>query len=365
MVYSRPTLLLNEKVARNNIEFMSAKLKSKGLKFRPHFKTHQSYEIAYWYSDYGVDAITVSSVDMAKFFANNGWLDIMIAFPVNLLQADEINNLAGKVNLTIILDDLYVLELLDKLVTNNLNCFIKVDTGNHRAGIPAENLEEIESLVNAFGISRHLKFKGFLSHAGQTYHAESKEEILGIHSDNKNKLLNLKQIFSNPDQEIILSTGDTPSAYLAQDFTGLDELRPGVFVFNDLMQKQLLGLNNSQIATVMAVPVVSVYPERNEMLVFGGAVHFSKESIKINGHTVYGELVKLLPDGSWFEIDSETKGYLTSISQEHGVITTNDKFINVIKPGDVVGVIPAHACLAVAQMKYLYCGGMKIVTMNS
>jgi len=365
MVYSRPTLLINEKITRNNIEFMNAKLKSKGLKFRPHFKTHQSQEVGYWYNDYGIDSITVSSVDMAEYFSKSDWQDITIAFPVNLLQADEINNLAGRINLNIILDNLYVLETLDKLITNNINCFIKVDTGNRRAGIDADNLEEIEVLIKALQNSRHLKFKGFLSHAGNTYHAESKAEILSIHEKNRNKLIKLKSIFSTPDQEIILSTGDTPSAYLADDFTGLDELRPGVFVFNDLMQKQLLGLDNSQIAAVMAVPVVSVYPERNEILIYGGAVHFSKDSIKINGHTVYGELVKLLPDGSWFENPPKPQGYLSSISQEHGIVSASEKFISQIKPGDLVGIIPAHACLAVTQMRNMYCNGNKIRTMNS
>jgi len=364
MVYSRPTLLVNEKTARGNIEMMSAKLKSAGLKFRPHFKTHQSQEIGFWYRDYGIDSITVSSVEMARYFAICGWLDITIAFPVNLLQADEINNLAKKVNLNVIVDNLYVLELFDKLISNTINCYIKVDTGNHRAGVPADNLEEIESLIKALSKSNHLKFTGFLSHAGNTYHAENRNEIINIHNTNKNKLRALKETFKVPHRDIILSTGDTPSSYLAEDFSGLDELRPGVFVFNDLMQKQILELNNSQIALIMAVPVVSVYPARNEILVYGGAVHFSKDSIKINGHTVYGEFVRLLPDRSWFDTVSPAQGYLSSISQEHGIVSVSDKVINQIKPGDIVGIIPVHACLAVAQMKNMYNQG-KLITVLS
>ncbi len=357
MVYNRPTLLVNEQVIRENIEMMSAKLRSNGLKFRPHFKTHQSLGIGRIYRDYCIDSITVSSVDMAYYFAADGWHDITIAFPVNLLQAEEINSLAGWINLSIILDNVYVLETLDKSITNKINCFIKIDTGNHRAGVSAENIAEIEKLIATVRKSDNLIFKGFLSHAGNTYHAESKEEILSIHDDNKTKLINLKKTFSSANEEIILSTGDTPSAYLAQDFSGLDELRPGVFVFNDLMQKRLLGLENSRIGLIMTVPAVSVYPDRNEILVYGGAVHFSKDSVKIDGKQVYGELVKLLPDGSWFDITAETQGYLTSISQEHGIITANKEFISTIKPGDVVGVIPAHACLTVSEMKNMYCDG--------
>ena len=49
--------------------------------FRPHFKTHRSREVGRWFRDFGVAAITVSSVDMAQYFSNDGWDDITIAFP--------------------------------------------------------------------------------------------------------------------------------------------------------------------------------------------------------------------------------------------------------------------------------------------
>ena len=40
-----PALILNEKTARSNIKNMAIKASDLGLKFRPHFKTHQSLEI--------------------------------------------------------------------------------------------------------------------------------------------------------------------------------------------------------------------------------------------------------------------------------------------------------------------------------
>ena len=48
---------------------MAAKARSAHVRFRPHFKTHQSLEIGRWFREFGVDAITVSSVGMAAFFA--------------------------------------------------------------------------------------------------------------------------------------------------------------------------------------------------------------------------------------------------------------------------------------------------------
>ena len=62
------------------------------LIMRPHFKTHQSLEVGKWYKNQGIDRITVSSISMAKYFSKD-WNDILIAFPVNILEIETLNNM--------------------------------------------------------------------------------------------------------------------------------------------------------------------------------------------------------------------------------------------------------------------------------
>jgi len=62
----QPTLVLNKTRCLQNIELMAEKAKRHKLSFRPHFKTHQSAEIGSWFRMFGVDKITVSSVNMAN-----------------------------------------------------------------------------------------------------------------------------------------------------------------------------------------------------------------------------------------------------------------------------------------------------------
>ena len=93
----KPTLLLDKARALNNIERMAGKAARSEVRLRAHFKTHQSAEIGQWFRPYGVSTITVSSVDMALYFAEHGWNDITIAFPVNLRQIRTINMLARQV----------------------------------------------------------------------------------------------------------------------------------------------------------------------------------------------------------------------------------------------------------------------------
>ncbi len=89
----KPTLIVDKKRCKKNIEKMVSKAKKNNLIFRPHFKTHQSSKIAELFKEYGINKCTVSSVEMAEYFAENGWKDITIAFPFNILEINEINKL--------------------------------------------------------------------------------------------------------------------------------------------------------------------------------------------------------------------------------------------------------------------------------
>ena len=195
MVIIKPTLIIRKETALRNIERMAQKAKAANVLFRPHFKTHQSVEVGNWYRDFGVEAITVSSVDMAIFFANAGWTDITIAFPVNILQWHSINDLASKINLNILVEDAGSIEFLEIQLDHPVGVFIKVDTGCHRTGIPAEDFDQLMPLLNRLKTCHNLIFMGFLTHAGHTYKARGREEVLQIMEESKNQMLALKLFF--------------------------------------------------------------------------------------------------------------------------------------------------------------------------
>ena len=130
MRIKEPTVMIDEEKCRRNIERIANKAKRNDLIFRPHFKTHQSAEIGNWFRDYGVNSITVSSIKMAKYFADNGWKDITIAFPVNVLEADDINELAGVIKLNVLIVDLEALNILQNKISNELGVFLKIDVGH-------------------------------------------------------------------------------------------------------------------------------------------------------------------------------------------------------------------------------------------
>ena len=158
-----------------------------------------------------------------------------------------------------------------------------------------------------------------------------------------------------------LSIGVTPTCSVATDFSGIDEMRPGNFVFYDLMQREIGACTHEQIAIAMACPVVAIYPERNEVIVHGGGVHFSKDFLKTEDGAIYfGELVKLTSQG-WEPTTRPV--YVKSLSQEHGILAVPDPEIQEIKIGDVLGISPVHACLTADAMgAYMTLDGKVIST---
>ena len=347
MQITKPTFLLDKRKVLANIEKMSRKAKDANLFFRPHFKTHCSAEIGNWFRDFGVEGITVSSVDMAIYFADNGWNDITIAFPVNILQWQEIDALAEKINLNIIVENIQAIDFLEKKLTHPVGVFIKTDTGYNRTGIDAEDFDKILILLNRLKNCVNLIFIGFLTHAGNTYKSRGKDEVAKIMEEAKNRLLALKLFFKPHFPMMQLSWGDTPSCSLGNDFYGLDEMRPGNFVFFDEMQVQIGSCTSDEIACAVVCPVVATHSERNEAVIYGGAIHFSKEFITVNGMPFYGRVVRF-SNNSWD--CTKNIGYIRSLSQEHGIISIKDKN-SELNAGDLVAVLPVHSCLTANLMK--------------
>lgn len=135
--------------------------------------------------------------------------------------------------------------------------------------------------------------------------------------------------------------GDTPSCSLKEDLSDADEIRPGNFVYYDLMQEKLGSCHMQDIAVSVACPVTGIYPERNEIVIYGGAVHLSKEYLEEDGK--YFGLAVLYDNEGWSSPLPGTR--LVSISQEHGVIRTTPQFLSSIKHGDLLGILPVHSCL--------------------
>lgn len=351
MIDRLPFLLIDTDKFRGNIAFMAEKAREANLIFRPHFKTHQSHAVGEIFRDHGVSSITVSSLDMAEYFTLAGWRDITIAFPFVPQWAGKVNQLARQVTLNILFSSPSNLVAAIEKISSEVGVFIEIDVGHGRSGLLPDKTRELAVMLNLIESNPNLKFKGFLTHAGHSYSARGRDEVMAVHTKSVSQLLKLKSFWKERYPDLIVSYGDTPTCSVADDFWGIDEIRPGNFVFYDVMQSKIGSCDVSQIALALICPVVDVMLEQRKVLVHGGAVHLSKEKVAHEGVDCYG-LVCLFDGEKWGQ--PLTGAYVGSLSQEHGVINFSSDIPTNIKTGDLLAILPVHSCLTVNCMGGAY-----------
>jgi len=365
LTITKPTLVLDERRVRRNIAAMAAKARRLGLRFRPHFKTHQSRAVGRMFRDEGVEAITVSSADMAAYFAADGWRDILIAFPLNILEAAAIGRLASRCRLGLLVETPESLPALARRVTAPLDIWIKINIGANRAGADWDDRALIEGLCRETLRHPAFKLRGLLTHNGRTYQARTLGALTRLHADAMRKMVRTRDGLAAagfPGLEI--SVGDTPACARLDGFGGADEIRPGNFVLFDVTQLELGSCRESEIAAAVACPVVSTHPARNEAVIFGGAVQLSMADVlsRRDGR-IYGRICR--PRGSgWGPILPGTA--ITALSQEHGLVRTTAAEMRRIKAGDILYVLPVHSCLTVNLWdRYIGLDGRPVPTVRA
>lgn len=363
--FTKPALVLDEGRARRNIERMTAKADGLGLRFRPHFKTHQSRYVGRLFRERGVEAITVSSVDMAAYFAADGWRDVLIAFPLNILELAGIRRLAARVRLGLLVESPDGLTALEAGVARPVDVWTKVNVGANRAGLDWNDGAALARICGEVSRRPKLRLRGLLTHNSRTYAARTLAALAASHADSLRKMRQARRgLEAAGFTGLEISVGDTPACSRLDDFDGVDEIRPGNFVLNDVTQLELGSCRERDVAAAVACPVVAVHARRREIIVYGGAIHLSKEAF-VSGRDgrIYGRVCR--PRGAgWGPVLEATA--VRGLSQEHGVIKTTAAEIVRVRPGDILFVLPVHSCLTVDLWKeYVSLDGTKVPTIRS
>lgn len=345
---SKPTLFVDVERVKRNIRRMADKAKSNGVRFRPHFKTHQSRYIGGLYKEIGINAICVSSVDMAEYFADAGWDDITLLVPANWLQIDRINALAQRIKLALHIESAATAAFLADHLLQPVDIWIEIDSGKRRTGIWWEDNATVSDVAGAVR-QPFMRLRGILTFAGQSYGVRSRDEAVHIYDSTAAIMANIRSNLAESGfTGLEISVGDTPSCSIKEALIGVDEVRAGTLVFYDVMQMMLGACSEDDIAIAVGCPVIAKYPDRNELTIYGGAVHFSRDWLKLSDGTVIYGLVTTFNNTGW---NRAVEGcFVADLSQEIGTVRVSREFFDQINVGDVIAVLPVHACLTVNEM---------------
>jgi len=174
-----PAVLIDKAIALRNLDRMQAEANARGIRLRPHSKTHKSPLIAKWQIDRGAIGICCAKLGEAEVFADAGIKDIRLPYPINPSNADRVIALLDRTHLSFIVDHPGVAKQWSDAMTaagKQVDVLVKVDVGFHRCGIDPDSREALK-IIQAIAALPGLRLCGLLSHAGQTYHAHSEDGL--------------------------------------------------------------------------------------------------------------------------------------------------------------------------------------------
>ena len=344
-----PGLLLDIARIRKNADRISDIAKRNNVRLRPHIKTHKCIEVARIQTDGHNGAITVSTLAEARAFAKHGFTDITYAVPIERGKfSDVIEILQSGVKLNLLTDDAETVKQLDAAAGSagvKFDVFVKIDCGTHRVGVEP-NTDEAFAIPRQIDDARNLDFAGILTHAGHSYDVKTKEQILAIARHERDVMLQLAEtirVGGGVDVPTV-SIGSTPTISMVDHLNGVDEIRPGNYIFFDNYQATLGSCSFEDTALTVLTAVIHKDTSRKRFVVDAGAIALSKDRgpVGLDPGCGYGHVLDL--DGN------ETGMRVTGMSQEHGEIDAKDsEGFNRLKVGDRVRILANHSCLTAAQ----------------
>ncbi|MEO5739629.1 MAG: alanine racemase [Vicinamibacterales bacterium] len=330
-----PAVLIDKPKALRNLDRMQAEANARGVRLRPHSKTHKSPLIAQWQIEHGAVGICCAKLSEAEVFANAGIADIRLPYPLNPSNADRVVALLSRTHLSFIVDHPIVAkQWSDAMVLRGkqVDVLVKVDVGFHRCGIDP-GAREAMPMIKAVASLPGLGLRGLLSHAGQSYHAHSEDELRMMAEAEARTMRDLAERCRKngvPVEEV--SAGATPPARFSLRQNGFTEFRPGNYVYFDRTQVALGAATMDDCALTVLATVVSK-PAADRIILDSGSKTLTNDGARgfapLAGHgTVTGH------DNLLIE----------RLSEEHATVRALNGATD-LEPGDRVQIVPNHSCV--------------------
>lgn len=339
---STPQVLVDVSRVRRNIERMSALAATHGKRLRPHAKTHKIPQLARWQHESGAAGICCAKPGEAEVFAQDGVADIRLPYPVHPSNAGRLAALFDHSRISIIVDHLRIAEEWSVAMVRagcDLDVLVKVDVGTHRCGISPE-LPQAAAFIERVARLPRLRFRGLLSHAGHAYQASSTEALAEIANAERDMLLTLADEARRRRVDIEeISVGATPTARFSARLEGITELRPGNYVFFDRTQVGLGSATLDDCAMTVLARVVSK-PAADRIILDCGSKTLSNDAAR--GFAAMPGYGLILPQGH--RNDPLEGLVIERLSEEHAVVRAVAGR-TALEPGDLVRVLPNHACV--------------------
>jgi len=348
-----PALILDSSILAHNLQAMTERVNSRGIKLRPHMKTAKCFQVAEQAIEGNFGGVTVSTLKEAAYFHSCGIQDILYAVCISPQKLEQVTAMRHQgCRLTIITDSVAMARHIAAVKQDiKYDVMIEIDCGESRTGIPCDD-QELLDVATILQQSFTANLLGIITHAGHSYACRSIEDIKKVAEQERLAAVNAASRLRKagfPCEEV--SVGSTPTAMHAETVEGITEVRPGVYMFGDLFQAEIHTCERKDIALSVLTTVISHREKKNSLIVDAGALALSKDrSTQITANDAgYGLAVDELGRAISPNL------IVANVHQEHGEITSVEPIPFERFPiGTHLRILPNHSCLTAAAYNQYY-----------
>jgi D-serine deaminase-like pyridoxal phosphate-dependent protein len=335
-----PAALVDLDRLAQNLDRMAAYCVLNGLALRPHVKTHKSRRVAAAQLRLGATGLTCATPRELEVMAEASD-DLLLAHPpVGAARIKRVLSLPREVRLTVALDSIDAVEPLAEAAdafSRDVGVYVEVDVGMKRVGVRTPG--EVITIARRIKALPPLSYRGVAFYPG---HIRQRLPDQGASlSGLREQLATLLQSLGDADlSPAVVSGGSTPAAWRMHEVTGVTEVRPGTYVYNDRATESLGACAWEDCAlTVLATVVSTAVP--GQAVVDAGSKALGREPLPGGPEAGYGCLMDR-PDVR-----------VVRMSEEHGVL---DLGATGWRPrvGDLVRIVPNHVCIVVHLNDTMY-----------
>ncbi|TFW08991.1 DSD1 family PLP-dependent enzyme, partial [Oxalobacteraceae bacterium OM1] len=189
---------------------------------------------------------------------------------------------------------------------------------------------------------------GVMTHSGGSYSTPGAEAIRKVAVREREAILAAANRLREAGLPCpIVSVGSTPTAMFGEDFSGITEVRAGVYVFFDLVMAGLGVCSVDDIAVSVLTSVIGHQQRKQQLLVDAGWMALSRD---------HGTASQPVDQGYGLVCDLRGKPIgdliVTAANQEHGIIESRSGApidFAAFPVGTRLRILPNHACATAAQ----------------
>jgi D-serine deaminase-like pyridoxal phosphate-dependent protein len=297
---------------------------ARGLRLRPHTKTHKSPGIGRRQLDLGAVGLTVAKPGEAEVMLEAEPADLLVAFPTfGAEKMRRLRRVAEQCELTVSLDSFEAAAELSAAGVR-AKVLVEFDAGLGRVGVAPG---ELVALVERIARLPHLTYDGVAFYPG---HLKERDEagMAALSALVGEVVEGLRRAGLEPR---VVSGGSTPTWPNSHVVTGMNEIRPGTYVFNDRNTVNSGACTLNECAAKVIATVVSNARD-GQVLIDGGSKTFSSDRLNGDAGVSFGLVGGY--DGAHFH----------KMNEEHGFVDVS-RCARRPQLGEKLEVLMNHVCV--------------------